>query len=87
MGVAQGIGENELGQDTSRQAEVDADREGVPAPHAATDADDEPVVDESLPNGLDQRVGCLQAAVDDGATSDLDDVAIRQHAHHRRLGR
>ena len=49
VGVAQGIGEHELRQYARRQAEVEADGEGVPAPHAAADANDEPVVARALP--------------------------------------
>ena len=49
----------ELGQDAGRQAEVDADREDVPAAHAAAGADDQLVVGERRADRLDQRVGGL----------------------------
>src|SRR3954453_3764665 len=53
MRVAQGVGKHKLRQDPCWQAQIDADRKGVPAAHAAAGTDDEPVVDEGFPNRLD----------------------------------
>ena len=39
--IPQGIGDGQLGEHAGRQAEVDADREDVPAADTATGADDE----------------------------------------------
>ena len=41
VGVAEGVGDGQLGQHAGRQPEVDADREDVPAAHAAARADDQ----------------------------------------------
>src|SRR5829696_3785581 len=85
--IPQGISDGQLGENAGRQAEIDAYREDVPAADAATGADDEFSVGECRPDRLNQRVGARLTAVEDGAASHLDDMAVREHAHHWCLGR
>jgi hypothetical protein len=80
--VPQRVGEHQLGQHAGGQSEIDPDRIGMPAAHTTADADNQLVLGQRGPDRLDQWVHALLAAIDNRATADFDDVAVRQHAHH-----
>ena len=85
MSISQRVGHRQLRQDTSRQPEVDANREHVPAAKPASGADHELRALQAGGQCLDHGIHHDASGIDDRSPTNLDDVHVREHAEHRRL--